>query len=82
MVELVGGVPSCDAGTGAGSPHGPVGNLDGWEIEIGGRFLGPQNFRVCSGWVPFFPGTRKKVTGVLSSVTDNSLKKFTMPVTR
>ena len=49
---------------------GAVINLAAWEIEIGGRFLEPQNFRVCSGRVSFFLGPRKKVTVILRFVTE------------
>ena len=59
----------------------PVVNLAAWEIEIGGRFLGPQNFRVCSGWVPFFPGTRKKVTDIIKFCNEHFLKKWTAVAT-
>ena len=59
----------------------PVVNLAAWEIEIGGRFLGPQNFRVCSGWVSFFSGHPEKSNGRPKFYNGHFLKKWTTVAT-
>ena len=56
-------------------------NLDGWEIEIGGRFLGPQNFRICSGWVPFFSGHPEKSNGHHKFCNCQFVETLTIPAT-